>query len=101
MQATTDDSGGRVKSWENLLTETSRDKPEFKKGEGHGSEQKQQEVWERAKEMATLLPQHLRPRNCTRATRKEEEPMMHEDFVQIHDVSSPLEKEAVKHKKPY
>jgi hypothetical protein len=35
------------------------------------SEQKQQEVWERAKEMATLLPQELRPRNCARATRKE------------------------------
>jgi hypothetical protein len=30
MQATTDDSGGRVKSWENLLTETSCDKPEVK-----------------------------------------------------------------------
>jgi hypothetical protein len=32
------------------------------------SEQKQMEVWERAKEMATLLPQELRPRNCARAT---------------------------------
>jgi hypothetical protein len=76
-----------------------------------------------AKETATLLPQHLRPRNCARATRKErmyvgyyfkdglghdkkagrteEELMMHEDFVQIHDVSSPPEKEVVKHGKPY
>jgi hypothetical protein len=27
------------------------------------SEQKQQEVWERVKEMATLLPQELKPRN--------------------------------------
>jgi hypothetical protein len=35
------------------------------------SEQKQQEVWERAKEMATRLPQELRPRNCARATGKE------------------------------
>jgi hypothetical protein len=87
------------------------------------SEQKQQEVWERAKKTATLLPQHLRPRNCARATRKErmyvgyyfkdglghdkkagrteEELMMHEDFGQIHDVSSPPEKEVVKHGKPY
>jgi hypothetical protein len=200
MQATTDDSGGRVKNWENLLTETSRDKPEVKKekatgaskkgqrsrkkpekeeespfdmekltkfiispqhsmGDGYSrrkcdncwdrkstrdadegvlptlctgcetrkgpfaSEQKQQEVWERAKEMATILPQHLRPRNCAIATRKErmyvgyyfkdglgddekagrteEEPMMHEDLVQIQDVSSPPEKEVVQHGKPY
>jgi hypothetical protein len=149
VQATTKDNGlGRVKNWENLLTETSRGKPEVKKekatggsqkgqrswtkphkeeessfdlekltkfmispqhsmGDGYArrkcdscwdgkstrdvnegvlptlctgcetrkgpfaSEQKQQEVWERAKEMATLLPQELRPRNCARATRKE------------------------------
>jgi hypothetical protein len=81
--------------------------------------------------MATLLPKELRPRNCARATRKErmyvgyyfpteylakykdglgqdektgrtEQGTMHdEDFVQIHDVSSPPEKEAVKHGKPY
>jgi hypothetical protein len=35
------------------------------------SEQKQKEVWERAKEMASLLPQELRPRNCARATKRE------------------------------
>jgi hypothetical protein len=95
------------------------------------SEQKQQEVWGRAKEMAMLLPKELRQRNCARATRKKrmyvgyyfpeeylakykdglgqdektgrtEQGKMHdEDFVQIHDVSSPPEKEAVKHGKPY
>jgi hypothetical protein len=87
------------------------------------SEQKQQEVWERAKEMATLLPQELRPRNCARATRKErmyvgyyfkdglgqdkktgrteQGPMHDEDFVQIHDISSPPEKEVGQHGKPY
>jgi hypothetical protein len=76
--------------------------------------------------MATLLPKELRPRNCARATRKErmyvgyyfpkeylakykdektgrtEQGTMHdEDFVQIHNVSSPPEKEAIKHGKPY
>jgi hypothetical protein len=70
--------------------------------------------------MATLLPKELRPRNCARATRKErmyigyyfpkeylakynsEQGTMHdEDFVQIHDLSSPPEKEAVQHGKPY
>jgi hypothetical protein len=70
--------------------------------------------------MATLLPKELRPRNCARATRKErmyigyyfpkeylakynnEQGTMHdEDFVQIHDVSSPPEKETVQHRKPY
>jgi hypothetical protein len=200
VQATTDDSGDRVKNWENLLTETSRGKPEGKKEKATGasqkgqssrtkpqkeeessfdlekltkfmispqhsmgnenamrkcnncwdgrstrdadkgvlptlctgcetrkgpfaSEQKQQEVWERAKEMATLLPQELRPRNCARATRKErmyvgyyfkdgmghdektgrteEGPMHDKDFVQIHDVSSPPEKEVGQHGKPY
>jgi hypothetical protein len=35
------------------------------------SEQKQQELWERAKEIATRLPQELRPRYCARATGKE------------------------------
>jgi hypothetical protein len=84
------------------------------------SEQKQQQVWGRAKEMAMLLPKELRPRNCAKATRKErmyigyffpkeylakynsEQGTMHnEDFVQIHDVSSPPEKEAVQHGKPY
>jgi hypothetical protein len=207
MQAATDDSEGRVKSWENLSTETSHGKPEVNKekatgasqkgqrsrkkpkkeetsvdmekltkfmispqhsmGNGYArrkcdncldgkstrdaeegvlptlcmgcetrkgpfvSEQKQQEAWRRAKEMATLLPEELRPRNCARATRKErmyvgyyfpteylakykdglgqdektgrtEQGTMHdEDFVQIHDVSSPPEKEAVQHGKPY
>jgi hypothetical protein len=86
------------------------------------SEQKQKEVWERAKEMATLLPQELRPRNCARETRKEsmyigyyfkdglghdektgqtEEEPMHEDFVQIHDINNPPEKQVVNHGKPY
>jgi hypothetical protein len=197
MQAATDASGGRVKSWENLSTETSHGKPEVNKekatgasqkgqrsrkkpkkeeetsfdmekltkfmispqhsmGDGYAwrkcdncwdgkstrdadkgvlptlctgcetrkgpfaSEQKQQEVWGRAKEMATLLPKELRPRNCARATKKErmyvgyyfpkeylakynsEQGTMHdEDFKQIHYVSSPPEKEAVQHGKPY
>jgi hypothetical protein len=85
-------------------------------------EQKQKEVWERAKERATLLPQELRPRNCARATRKErmyfgcyfkdglghdektgrtEEEPMHEDFVQIHNINNPPEKQVVNHGKPY
>jgi hypothetical protein len=70
--------------------------------------------------MATLLPKELRPKNCARATRKErmyigycfpkeylakynrEQGAGHEeDFVQIHDVSSQQEKEAVQHGKPY
>jgi hypothetical protein len=110
VQATTDDSGGREKNWENLLTETSRGKPEVKKEKATGGSQKRQrsrtipqkeeessfdlekltksmispqhsmgdgyarrkcnncwgglgKVWERAKEMDTLLPQELRPRN--------------------------------------
>jgi hypothetical protein len=42
MQATTDDSGGLVKSWENLLTETSRDKPEVKKEKATGASKKGQ-----------------------------------------------------------
>jgi hypothetical protein len=42
MQATTDDSGGRVKNWENLLTETSRGKPEVKKEKATGASQKGQ-----------------------------------------------------------
>jgi hypothetical protein len=29
------------------------------------------EVWDRAKEMAILLPQELRPKNWARGTRKE------------------------------
>jgi hypothetical protein len=148
MHATTDDSGGRVKSWEDLSTATihgkqevnkekatgasqkgqrSRQKPKKEEetafdmekltkfmislqhsmGDGYArrkcdncwegksirdddegvlptlctgcetrkglfaSEQKQLQVWGRAKEMATLLPKELRPRNCARATRKE------------------------------
>jgi hypothetical protein len=35
------------------------------------SEETKMEVWERAKEMAILLPQELRPKNRSRATRKE------------------------------
>jgi hypothetical protein len=84
------------------------------------SQQKQLQVWGRAKEMATLLPKELRPKNCARATRKErmyigyyfpkeylakynrEQGAGHEEeFVQIHDVSSQQEKEAVQHGKPY
>jgi hypothetical protein len=42
MQATTDDSGGRVKNWENLLTETSCGKPEVKKEKATGASQKGQ-----------------------------------------------------------
>jgi hypothetical protein len=74
------------------------------------------EVWERAKEMATLLPQELRPKNCARATKKErmyigyyfkdglghnketllpgEEPTQ-EDFVQTRDINNPREKQVV------
>jgi hypothetical protein len=72
--------------------------------------------------MATLLPQELRPRNCARATKKErmyigyyfkdglghnkktgrtEEEPTQEDFVQILDINSPLEKQVVNHGKPY
>jgi hypothetical protein len=70
--------------------------------------------------MATLLLKELRTRNCARATRKErmyigyyfakeylakynnKQGTMHDkDFVQIHDVSTPPEKEAVQHGKPY
>jgi hypothetical protein len=86
------------------------------------SEAKQMEVWERAKEMATLLPQELRPKNCARATKKErmyigyyfkdglghnketvlpgEEPTQ-EDFVQTCDINYPREKQVVNHGKPY
>jgi hypothetical protein len=39
--------------------------------ERFASEEKKMEVWDRAKEMAILLPQELRPKNCARATRKE------------------------------
>jgi hypothetical protein len=35
------------------------------------SQQTQLQVWGRAKEMATLLPKELSPKNCARATRKE------------------------------
>jgi hypothetical protein len=77
------------------------------------SEQKQMEVWERAKEMATLLPQELRPRYCAKVTKRErmyigyyfkdglghdektgrtEEEPMQEDFVQIRDINIPPEK---------
>jgi hypothetical protein len=86
------------------------------------SEPKQIEVWERAKEMATLLPQELRPRNCARVTKKErmyigyyfkdglghnektvwtEEEPTQEDFVQILDIINPPEKQVVYHGKPY
>jgi hypothetical protein len=86
------------------------------------SEEKKMEVWDRAKEMAILLPQELRPKNCARATRKErmyigyyfkdglgqnrrpvllgEEPTQ-EDFVQIRDINNPPEKQVVIHGKPY
>jgi hypothetical protein len=85
------------------------------------SEQKQIEVWERAKENATLLPHELRPRNYARATKKErmyigyyfkdglghnkktgrtEEEPTQEDFVQIRDINNPLEKQVVYHGKP-
>jgi hypothetical protein len=85
------------------------------------SEQKQMEVWERAKEMATLLPQELRPRNCARATKKErmyighyfkdglghnektgrtEEEPTQEDFVQIRDINNQPQKQVVYHGKP-
>jgi hypothetical protein len=86
------------------------------------SEQKQMEVWERAKEMVTLLPQELRPRNCARATKKErmyiryyfkdglghnektvlpEEEPTQEDFVQTSNINNPPEKQVVNHGKPY
>jgi hypothetical protein len=80
------------------------------------------EVWERAKEMAALLPQELRPRNCARATKKErmyigyyfkdglghnkktvqpEEEPTQEDFVQTRDINNPPEKQVVNQGKPY
>jgi hypothetical protein len=80
------------------------------------------EVWERAKEMATLLPQELRPRNCARVTKKErmyigyyfkdglghnkktwrpEVVPTQEDFVQIRDINNPPEKHVVNQGKPY
>jgi hypothetical protein len=42
MHATTDDSGGRVKSWENLSTETSHGKQEVNKEKATGASQKGQ-----------------------------------------------------------
>jgi hypothetical protein len=90
--------------------------------EPFASEEKKMEVWDRAKEMAILLPQEIRPKNCARATRKErmyigyyfkdglgqnrrlvlpgEEPTQ-EDFVQIRDINNPPEKQVVIHGKPY
>jgi hypothetical protein len=92
---------------------------ETRKG-AFATQEKQLQVWGRAKEMATRLPKELRPKNCARATRKErmyigyyfpkqylyEYNKKHgttheEEFVQIHDVSDNQEKEAVKYGKPY
>jgi hypothetical protein len=90
--------------------------------EPFASEGTKMEVWDRAKEMAILLPQELRPKNWARVTRKErmyisyyfkdglaqnrrpvlpgEEPTQ-EDLVQIRDINNPPEKQVVIHGKPY
>jgi hypothetical protein len=80
------------------------------------------EFRDRAKPMAILLPQELRPKNWARATRKERqyvfyyfkdglgqnrrpvppgEDFTEEDVVQIADINNPLEKQVVVHGKPY
>jgi hypothetical protein len=90
--------------------------------EPFASEENKMEVWDRAKEMAILLPQELRPKNCARPTRKErmyigyyfkdgqgqnrrpglpgEEPTQ-DDFVQIRNINNPPEKQVIIHRKPY
>jgi hypothetical protein len=86
------------------------------------SEETKMEVWDRAKEMAILLPQELRPKNWERATRKERQYVLYyfkdglgqnrkpvppgedltdEDLVQIADINNPPEKQVVVHGKPY
>jgi hypothetical protein len=86
------------------------------------SEETKMEVWDRAKEMAILLPQELRPKNWVRATRKERqyvsyyfkdglgqnrrpvlpgEELAEEDLVQIRDINNPPERQVVVHGKPY
>jgi hypothetical protein len=85
-------------------------------------EETKMEVWDRAKEMAILLPQELRPKNWARATRKERqyvsyyfkdglgqnrrlvlpgEELAEEDLVQIRDINNPPERQVVVHGKPY
>jgi hypothetical protein len=90
--------------------------------EPFASKETKMEVWDRAKEMAILLPQQLRPKNWARATRKERqcvfyyfkdglgqnrrpvppgEDLTEEDLVQIADINNPPEKQVVVHGKPY
>jgi hypothetical protein len=93
-----------------------------KLNEPFASEETKMEVWDRAKEMAILLPQELRPKNWARATRKERQYLSYyfkdglgqnrrpvlpgeelevEDMVQIRDVNNPPERQVVVHGKPY
>jgi hypothetical protein len=90
--------------------------------EPFASEETKMEVLDRAKEMAILLPQELRPKNWTRATRKERqyvsyyfkdglgqnrrpvlpgEEFAEEDLVQIRDINNPPERQVAVHGKPY
>jgi hypothetical protein len=90
--------------------------------EPFASEETKMEVWDRAKEMAILLPQELRPKNWARATRKERqfisyyfkdglgknrrpvllgEELTEEDLVQIRNIKNPPERQVVVHGKPY
>jgi hypothetical protein len=90
--------------------------------EPFASEETKMEVWDRAKEMAILLPQELRPKNWARATRKERqyvsyyfkdglgqnrrpvrpgEELAEEDLVQIRNINNPPERQVVVHGKPY
>jgi hypothetical protein len=85
--------------------------------EPFASEETKMEVWDRAKEMAILLPQELRPKNWARATRKERLYVFYyfkdglgqnrrpvplgEDLVQIADINNPPEKQVVVYGKPY
>jgi hypothetical protein len=90
--------------------------------EPFASEETKMEVWDRAKEMAILLPQELRPKKWARATRKERqfisyyfkdglgknrrpvllgEELTEEDLVQIRNIKNPPERQVVVHGKPY
>jgi hypothetical protein len=85
-------------------------------------EETKMEVWDRAKEMAILLPQELRTKNWVRATRKKRqyvsyyfkdglgqnrrpvppgEELTEEDLLQIRDINNPPERQVVVHGKPY
>jgi hypothetical protein len=88
--------------------------------EPFASEETKMDVWDRAKEMAILLPLELRPKNWARATRKEWQYISYyfkdglgqnrrpvlpgeelaEDLVQIRDINNPPERQVVVHGKP-